>query len=48
MGRERLALGQLHWSTANYQPLQEGALWDGLAAMHDQVLSPDPVNRLRV
>ena len=37
VGRERLALGQLHWSTANYQPLQERALWDGLAAMHDQV-----------
>ena len=39
VGRERLALGQLHWSTANYQPLQERALWDGLAAMHDQVRS---------
>ena len=38
MGREQIALGQLHWSTANYQPLQERALWDGLAAMYDQVL----------
>lgn len=32
-----LACLQLHWSTANYQPLQERALWDGLAALYDQV-----------
>ena len=37
VGRDQIALGQLHWSTANYQPLQERALWDGLAAMYDQV-----------
>ena len=42
LGKERLALGQLHWSTANYQPLQERALWDGLAAMYDQVLPWHP------
>lgn len=40
MGKEQIALGQLHWSTANYQPFQERALWDGLAAMYDQVRAP--------
>ena len=40
VGREQIALGQLHWSTANYQPFQERALWDGLAAMYDQVWAP--------
>lgn len=34
---EQLGIGQLHWSTANYQPLQERALWDGLVALYDQV-----------
>ncbi|KAK9794677.1 hypothetical protein WJX73_007621 [Symbiochloris irregularis] len=38
MGKESLAIGQLHWSTANYAPPQERALWDGLAAMYDQGL----------
>ncbi len=36
---EQLAIGQLHWSTANYQPLQERALWDGLVALYDEVHS---------
>ncbi|AQK64559.1 E2F transcription factor-like E2FE [Zea mays] len=30
---DRLGIGQLHWSTANYAPLQERALWDGLVEM---------------
>ncbi|KAF8364531.1 hypothetical protein HHK36_033503 [Tetracentron sinense] len=30
---EQIGVGQLHWSTANYAPLQELALWDGLVAM---------------
>ena len=34
---EKIGIGQLHWSTANYAPLQEMALWDGLVAMYDQV-----------
>jgi pyridoxine 4-dehydrogenase len=29
-------LVQLHWSTANYAPWQEGALLDGLAALYQQ------------
>lgn len=37
LGQEQLAIGQLHWSTANYQPLQERALWDGLVRMHGEV-----------
>ena len=37
LGMEQIGIGQLHWSTANYQPLQERALWDGLVALHDQV-----------
>ncbi|CAL2244015.1 unnamed protein product [Prunus armeniaca] len=35
---EQIGIGQLHWSTANYAPLQEKALWDGLVAMHDKGL----------
>ncbi|KAG6579301.1 Pyridoxal reductase, chloroplastic, partial [Cucurbita argyrosperma subsp. sororia] len=35
---EKIGIGQLHWSTANYAPLQEMALWDGLVAMYDQGL----------
>jgi len=38
LGSDNLAIGQLHWSTANYQPLQERALWDGLVRMYDQGL----------
>ena len=34
---EQIGIGQLHWSTANYAPLQELALWDGLVAMYEQV-----------
>ncbi|KAI5405457.1 Pyridoxine 4-dehydrogenase, variant 4 [Lathyrus oleraceus] len=30
---EQIGIGQLHWSTANYAPFQELALWDGLVAM---------------
>ncbi|XP_020525857.1 pyridoxal reductase, chloroplastic isoform X4 [Amborella trichopoda] len=33
---ERIGVGQLHWSTANYAPLQELALWDGLVAMYEK------------
>jgi len=35
---DRLGIGQLHWSTANYAPLQERALWDGLVEMYDKGL----------
>ncbi|WMV20797.1 hypothetical protein MTR67_014182 [Solanum verrucosum] len=35
---EQIGIGQLHWSTANYAPLQERALWDGLVAMYDKGL----------
>lgn len=34
---KKIGIGQLHWSTAKYAPLQESALWDGLVAMHDKV-----------
>ncbi|XP_065002131.1 pyridoxal reductase, chloroplastic-like isoform X1 [Musa acuminata AAA Group] len=30
---DQIGIGQLHWSTANYAPLQEQALWDGLVAI---------------
>eukprot|EP00270_Netrium_digitus_P002614 TRINITY_DN1296_c0_g1_i2.p1 TRINITY_DN1296_c0_g1~~TRINITY_DN1296_c0_g1_i2.p1 ORF type:complete len:443 (+),score=86.93 TRINITY_DN1296_c0_g1_i2:3-1331(+) len=39
LGQEKLAIAQLHWPTANYQPLQERVLWDGLAAMYDEGLA---------
>ncbi|KAH0690092.1 hypothetical protein KY289_017450 [Solanum tuberosum] len=35
---EQIGIGQLHWSTANYAPLQERALWDGLVAMYEKGL----------
>ncbi|KAH7307120.1 hypothetical protein KP509_22G046600 [Ceratopteris richardii] len=35
---DQLAIGQLHWSTANYAPLQEQALWNGLVAMYEEGL----------
>lgn len=38
LGADKLAIGQLHWSTANYQPFQERALWDGLVRMYDEVM----------
>jgi pyridoxine 4-dehydrogenase len=31
----KLAIAQAHWSTANYQPFQEGAIWEGLADVYD-------------
>jgi pyridoxine 4-dehydrogenase len=31
----KLAIAQLHWSTSNYQPFQEGALWEGIADVYD-------------
>lgn len=31
----KLAIAQLHWSTANYQPFQEKALWEGLGDIYD-------------
>jgi len=36
--RPAVDIGQLHWSTANYQPLQERALWDGLVGMYEEGL----------
>ncbi|MCO5569282.1 hypothetical protein L7F22_022994 [Adiantum nelumboides] len=35
---DKLAVGQLHWSTANYAPFQEQALWSGLVAMYEEGL----------
>ena len=37
MELEQIGIGQLHWSTANYAPSQELALWDGLVAMYEKV-----------
>ncbi|KAF4362535.1 hypothetical protein F8388_011362 [Cannabis sativa] len=34
---EKIGIGQLHWSNANYAPLQEMALWDGLVAMYKKL-----------
>ena len=36
--QDKLAIAQLHWSTANYQPLQEQALWDGIGDVYDEGL----------
>ncbi|KAL3822330.1 hypothetical protein ACHAXA_002645 [Cyclostephanos tholiformis] len=33
--QDKLSVAQLHWSTANYQPFQEGALWEGIADVYD-------------
>eukprot|EP00195_Chlamydomonas_chlamydogama_P009230 CAMPEP_0202914762 /NCGR_PEP_ID=MMETSP1392-20130828/63888_1 /ASSEMBLY_ACC=CAM_ASM_000868 /TAXON_ID=225041 /ORGANISM="Chlamydomonas chlamydogama, Strain SAG 11-48b" /LENGTH=316 /DNA_ID=CAMNT_0049606543 /DNA_START=248 /DNA_END=1198 /DNA_ORIENTATION=- len=38
LGQEQLSIGQLHWSASNYAPLQELALWNGLADCYDQGL----------
>eukprot|EP00592_Proboscia_alata_P007114 CAMPEP_0194355798 /NCGR_PEP_ID=MMETSP0174-20130528/3662_1 /TAXON_ID=216777 /ORGANISM="Proboscia alata, Strain PI-D3" /LENGTH=392 /DNA_ID=CAMNT_0039125221 /DNA_START=28 /DNA_END=1206 /DNA_ORIENTATION=- len=38
LDQEKLALAQLHWSTANYQPFQEKALWEGIADVYDEGL----------
>lgn len=35
LDQPKLAVAQLHWSTANYQPFQEGALWEGIADVYD-------------
>ena len=35
-GKDKIDLGQLHWSTGNYQPLQEGALWSGIADAYEE------------
>eukprot|EP00252_Welwitschia_mirabilis_P005816 TRINITY_DN16411_c0_g1_i5.p1 TRINITY_DN16411_c0_g1~~TRINITY_DN16411_c0_g1_i5.p1 ORF type:complete len:287 (-),score=39.02 TRINITY_DN16411_c0_g1_i5:592-1452(-) len=35
---QQLGLGQLHWSTANYAPFQERALWNGLVEMYEKGL----------
>ena len=43
LGMESIALGQLHWSTAKYAPLQERALWDGLAALYQEVGALPPL-----
>lgn len=32
---DKIALAQLHWSTANYAPLQERLMWDGLVAVYE-------------
>lgn len=34
----KLAVAQLHWSTANYQPFQERALWEGICAVYEKGL----------
>lgn len=36
--QDKLCIAQLHWSTANYQPFQEGALWEGIADIYDAEL----------
>ncbi len=36
--QEKLTLAQLHWSTANYQPFQEKALWEGIGDVYDKGL----------
>lgn len=38
LGQDKLALAQLHWSTAKYQPFQEKALWEGIADVYDEGL----------
>nr|XP_043631831.1 pyridoxal reductase, chloroplastic [Erigeron canadensis] len=35
---DQIGIAQLHWSTANYAPFQDRALWDGLVAMYDKGL----------
>ena len=38
LGQSKLTLAQLHWSTANYQPFQERALWEGIGDVYDKGL----------
>ncbi|KAL9191293.1 hypothetical protein ACHAXT_000999 [Thalassiosira profunda] len=33
--QDKLCVAQMHWSTANYQPFQEGALWEGIADVYE-------------
>lgn len=33
--QSKLAVAQLHWSTSNYQPFQEKALWEGVADIYE-------------
>lgn len=33
--QDQLTLAQLHWSTENYQPFQEKALWEGIGDVYD-------------
>jgi pyridoxine 4-dehydrogenase len=35
LDQDKLAIAQLHWSTSNYQPFQEGAIWEGIADVYD-------------
>eukprot|EP00798_Chlamydomonas_sp_ICE-L_P010050 gene10050-7942_t len=37
-GLEQLSVGQLHWSASNYAPLQELAMWNGMADCYEQGL----------
>jgi pyridoxine 4-dehydrogenase len=36
--QDKLAIAQLHWSCQNYQPIQERALWEGIADVYDNGL----------
>ena len=36
--QDKLCIAQTHWSTQNYQPFQQGALWEGLADIYDEDL----------
>lgn len=36
--QDKLAIAQLHWSTAKYQPFQENTLWEGIADVYDEGL----------
>lgn len=38
LGQDKLTLAQLHWSTSNYLPFQERALWEGIANVYEQNL----------
>lgn len=38
IGVEKISMAQLHWSTANYAPVQERLMWDGLVAIYEEGL----------
>jgi pyridoxine 4-dehydrogenase len=38
LGQDKLCVAQAHWSTSNYNPFQEKALWDGLGDIYDNNL----------